>query len=48
MKIVHHPGSDLQRGWSRKGTETTSKLFKENAENSPKGKGELLDEKVLS
>ncbi|KAJ5965377.1 gibberellin 20-oxidase [Penicillium waksmanii] len=45
MKIVHHPGSDLQRGWSRKGTETTSKLFKENAENSPKGKGELLDEK---
>jgi hypothetical protein len=46
MKIVHHPGSDLQRGWSRKGTETTSRLRKENAETSPKGKGELLDEKV--
>ncbi|KAJ5884031.1 gibberellin 20-oxidase [Penicillium subrubescens] len=45
MKIVHHPGSDLQRGWSRKGTETTSRLRKENAETSPKGKGELLDEK---
>ncbi|KAJ5157216.1 gibberellin 20-oxidase [Penicillium canariense] len=45
MKIVHHPGSNLQRGWCRKGTETTSKLHKENAENSPKGKGELLDEK---
>jgi hypothetical protein len=46
MKIAHHPGSNLQRGWCRKGTETTSRLHKENAESSPKGKGELLDEKV--
>lgn len=46
MKIMHPPGPDPQRGWSRKGLETTSKLRKENAQSAPKGKGELLDEKV--
>jgi hypothetical protein len=48
MKILHEPSPDPQRGWSKKGVETTSKLRKENAERAPKGKGELLDEKVTS
>ena len=47
MKILHHPSPDPQRGWSKKGVETTSKLRKENAERAPKDKGELLDEKVF-
>jgi hypothetical protein len=46
MKILHPPSPDPQRGWSKKGLETTSKLRKENAERAPKGLGELLDEKV--
>ena len=46
MKIFHPPCPDPQRGWSRKGLETTSKTRKENAEMAPKDKGELLDEKV--
>ena len=46
LKIMHPPSPDPQRGWSKKGLETTSKLRKENAERAPKGKGELLDEKV--
>ncbi len=48
MKIMHPPGPDPQRGWSRKGLETTSKLRKENAVGAPVGKGDLLDEKVSS
>ena len=44
MKIIHHPGPDPQRGWSRKGAETTAKLYKQNAAGAPEG--ELLDEKV--
>jgi len=48
MKIFHTPSPDPQRGWSKKGLETTSKLRKENAERAPKGKGELLDEKVCT
>ncbi|KAB8075260.1 putative gibberellin 20-oxidase [Aspergillus leporis] len=44
-KILHPPSPDPQRGWSRKGLETTAKLRKENAKRAPKGKGELLDEK---
>ncbi|KAB8364868.1 hypothetical protein FH972_024728 [Carpinus fangiana] len=43
MKLYHHPSPDPQRGWSKKGAETTSKLRKENAASAPEG--ELLDEK---
>jgi isopenicillin N synthase-like dioxygenase len=40
---LHHPGPDPQRGWSRKGAETTSKLRKENLNG---GTGDdLRDEK---
>ena len=46
MNIAHPPSPDPQRGWSKKGLETTSKTRKENAEMAPKDKGELLDEKV--
>ena len=46
MKIAHPPSPDPQRGWSKKGLETTSKTRKENIEMAPKDKGELLDEKV--
>ncbi|EKG12019.1 Major facilitator superfamily [Macrophomina phaseolina MS6] len=42
-KIVHEPGPDPQRGWSRKCAETTAKLRKENLNG---GTGEdLKDEK---
>jgi isopenicillin N synthase-like dioxygenase len=44
-KVFHEPSPDPQRGWSRKGLETTSYLRKENIERAPKGKGVLLDEK---
>ena len=46
MKIFHSPSPNPQRGWSKIGGETTSKLRKENAVSAPSGAGELLDEKV--
>ena len=43
-KIVHEPSPNPQRGWSRKGAETTSKLRKDNLNGSTGD--ELTDEKV--
>ncbi|KAF2839731.1 putative gibberellin 20-oxidase [Patellaria atrata CBS 101060] len=45
LKIYHAPGPDPQRGWSKKGLETTSKLRKENYVGVDKSKTTLLDEK---